>query len=243
MLVHGLGGNTRIWERVVDPLAERFRVVSYDLRGLGRSATPPPPYSLADLVGDLDGLVASLGLERVALVGHSLGGAIVLAYAIQHPERVRAVVGVAAPSVTTDEQRALLAERAQAATHDGMAALAELHAAVGLPAGFADEHPERTALYKSIIGSGDPAGYAALCRVTGTLDLQPRLAEIAAPVLLLEGELDRVVRPESVRETAAAVPGCRYVELPGCGHVVPLERPAELVSQVLDFVAEAAPAA
>ena len=140
--------------------------------------------------------------------------------AIDHPDRVGALVGVAAPSLTTDEQRGLLAERADAARRDGMQALAELHAAGGLPEGFAAAHPDDTAFYKSIIASGDPDGYAALCVVTGDLDLRADLGRIRVPTLLLEGELDRVVRPESVLATASAIPDCEYVELAGCGHIV-----------------------
>jgi pimeloyl-ACP methyl ester carboxylesterase len=116
VLVHGLGASTAIWQKVVGPLAEHFRVIAYDLRGLGRSTTPPPPYSMAQLLGDLQRLVDSLGLERFGLVGHSLGGAIVLAYALEHPERVAAVVGIAAPSRTTDEGCSRSAPRRQVRT-------------------------------------------------------------------------------------------------------------------------------
>ena len=121
-----------------------------------------------------------------------------------------------------------------------MQALAELHAKVGLPGGFEATHPGDTAFYKSIIASGDPEGYAGLCGVTGDLDLRGDLGTIRAPTLLLEGELDRVVRPESVRATADAIPGSEYVELQGCGHIVPLERPAELIERLREFVGRSA---
>jgi pimeloyl-ACP methyl ester carboxylesterase len=235
ILVHGLGGSTQMWQTVAGPLSERHRVIAYDLRGLGRSTTPPPPYSLAQLVADLDALVEALGLARVALVGHSLGGAVVLAYAARHPKRVRAVVGVSAPSFTAEAQRGYLATLAETARRDGMQAIADLHARNGLPDGFAETHPEEAAAYRSIIGGGDPEGYAALCGVIADIDLTG-LGGMGVPVLLVEGELDRVVPPEAVRATAAQLPGCTYVELEGCGHIVPLERPHDLVELVLDFV-------
>ena len=90
VLVHGLGGNTHIWAQVAGPLSESFHVVRYDLRGLGRSGTPAPPYSMSLLVADLQALLERLALGRVALLGHSLGGAIALAYAAEHPEHVGA---------------------------------------------------------------------------------------------------------------------------------------------------------
>src|SRR5262245_21916165 len=81
VLVHGLGASTVVWRKVVGPLSEDFRVVRYDLRGLGQSATPEPPYTWAEVVADLDALLDALELEDVTLVGHSLGGALSLSYA------------------------------------------------------------------------------------------------------------------------------------------------------------------
>ena len=137
VLVHGLGGSTAIWQKVAGALAERRRVIAYDLRGLGRSRAAEPACSLGTLTDDLRLLLDRLGLDRVALLGHSLGGAVVLAFAAEHGERVSAVVGVAAPSVSPEEQRAHLAERAATALRDGMEPIAALHVERGLrrPAG------------------------------------------------------------------------------------------------------------
>jgi 3-oxoadipate enol-lactonase len=237
ILVHGLGGSTSIWQHVVGPLAERFRVVAYDLRGLGRSGTPEPPYTLDQLAGDLHGLVERLEVERAALLGHSLGAAVVLTYAAEHPERVSAAVCVAAPSFTPEEQREHLVERAALALREGMEPIAELHLARGLPDAYRRAHPGDVATYRSIIAGSDPAGYAALCGVIAGLDLTERLGDIRAPVLLVQGELDAIVPAADARTTAAAIPRCGYVELAGCGHVVPFERPRELVVQALTFLA------
>jgi pimeloyl-ACP methyl ester carboxylesterase len=237
ILVHGLGGSTAIWQKVVGPLGERFRVIAYDLRGLGQSHTSDLPTSLDQLVGDLHGLIHALGLERPALLGHSLGAAVVLAYAAEHGERVGAVVGVAAPSMTPEEQRAHLAERAAVARREGMEPIAQLHVDKGLPEAFSLTHPGDVATYRSIIAGSDPEAYAALCGVIAELDLTERLAHIRAPVLLVQGELDGIVPAEDARATATAITGCRYVELQGCGHVVPFERPGELAAHALAFLA------
>jgi pimeloyl-ACP methyl ester carboxylesterase len=236
VLVHGLGGSTAIWQKVADPLAERHRVIAYDLRGLGRSRAAEPAGSLGILTGDLRLLLDRLGLDRVALLGHSLGGAVALAFAAQHAERVSAVVGVAAPSVSPEEQRAHLAERAATALRDGMEPIAALHVERGLPEAFRDAHPGDVGVYRSIIAAGDPIGYAALCGVIADLDLSGHLGTVRAPVLLVQGELDAIVPAPAARVTAAAIDGCRYHELEGCGHVVPFERPPDLVRQALEFL-------
>jgi 3-oxoadipate enol-lactonase len=236
VLVHGLGANTEMWQLVAGPLAERFRVIAYDLRGLGQSETPPLPYTLEDLVGDLFGLADALELDTFLLVGHSLGGAVALAAALEQPERLQAVVGVAAPSVNPADERLGLQERATLARRDGMQAVAELHAARGLPEAFKEASPGLTATYKRILASGDPEGYAGHCGVLATFDISD-LAGISVPTLLVAAELDQVVPPSALRTSAAEIPGCEYIELAGCGHVVPLERPNELAATIGEFAA------
>ena len=99
MLVHGLGGTgADVWKRQIADLAADFRVITYDLRGSGRSETTPGPYTIDLLADDLRALVEALALGSVALVAHSMGGSIALAYAAAHPGDVRALVGVGAPA-------------------------------------------------------------------------------------------------------------------------------------------------
>jgi 3-oxoadipate enol-lactonase len=237
VLVHGLGGNTAIWRWVLPLLAGRFRVIAYDLRGLGRSGPPPDPYTIDELVSDLDAVVGDVAGEGVALVGHSLGAAVALAYAAGHGGRLRAVVGVSAPSLTTEEQAVALRQRARLALAEGMEGMAELHATVGLPAEFRAAQPEETDAYRAVIAAGRPEGYAALCGVIAELDLTAALGRIDVPVLLVQGTLDPIVTPADARATADRIAGCELVELEGCGHVVPIERPTELATIAAGFVA------
>jgi len=236
VLVHGLGGSTAMFQKMSGPLSEHFRVVAYDLRGLGQSETPPLPYSITLLADDLHGLVEQLGLAQITLVGHSLGGAVAFAYAIGHPERVSALIAVAAPSATPVEQRADLEVRAEFARREGMPTMAELHARNGFPDAFRASHQEDVTTYKAIIASADADGYAGHCGVIGALDLSADVGRIRAPTLLIAGELDRVVPASAVRLTASQIPGSEYVELAGCGHLVPFERPGQLVEQIIGFV-------
>ncbi len=236
VLIHGLGGSTVAWQHVTPGLAEELRVIAYDLRGLGRASTPDPPYSIEQLVGDLHALLESLALERVALLGHSLGGAVALAYAAEHPERVAALVGVAAPSVTPVEAREGVIARAELAEREGMRAVADLHAQVGFPPAF--QNPANRAIYTRMVAGSDPIGYGALVRLIADLDIRDVLPRIEVPALLLAGELDQVVPAAAVRLTAASIPNCEYVELSSCGHIVPFEEPVILVECVRSFVSE-----
>ena len=236
MLIHGLGGTSAgIWRRLPDDLADEFTVVTFDLRGTGGSARPPGPYSLDDFVGDLDAVVRSLALERPALVGHSFGGSIAVAYAARHPE-VAAVVTAGGPVVLPEAGRQALRERAETVEAAGMGPVAEPVATNALAPSFREAHPDELRAYASLLGANDPAAYAATCRVIAEVDLRPELARIAAPVLLIAGDGDGVTPPAAVDEIAAALRDVRRVEVPDAGHVLPWERPEVLREEVRAFL-------
>ena len=143
MLVHGLGGTgADVWKHQIADLAESFRVVTYDLRGSGRSEVSPGPYSIGLLCDDLRALVDALALGRVALVAHSMGGSIALMYAARYSGDVTALVGIGAPAEFPDQARTGLEGRAQTVEADGMDAVAETVATNGVSPTFREGQPE-----------------------------------------------------------------------------------------------------
>jgi len=92
VMVHGLAANLSFWYmRILPLLAKDYRVMVYDLRGHGLSGMPPQGYTTRHMAEDLHGLLEEMGVKKAHLVGHSVGGAICLHYAILHPERVRSL--------------------------------------------------------------------------------------------------------------------------------------------------------
>jgi len=239
VLMHGLGGSTELWKHVAGPLAEDFRVVMYDLRGSGRTATPPGPYSFDQLVADLDGVIEALGLGRVLLMGHSMSGALVLAYAAAHPEKVLGAVGVGAPAQIPDGGRDGMRSRAETVEALGMGAVAETVATNGMAPSFREAHPNEFQAFVRLLESNDPAGYAAQCRVVAELDVTAELGNISAPVLLLAGDKDGVAPPAASEKTAAAIPNARYVQIEDCAHILPWEKPETLLEAARPFLLEA----
>jgi 3-oxoadipate enol-lactonase len=237
VLVHGLGGTAAVlWKHLAPELEGDFTVVTYDLRGAGRSAVLPGPYTLEDFVGDLRSLVEELGLVRPALVGHSLGGTIALAYAAAHPEEVSAVVAIGGPTDLPDAAREGMRDRATTVEAAGMEAVAETVATNGTAPSFREAHPDDFLELVRMLEANDPAGYAATCRAIAELDLAGRLELIQAPVLLLGGDLDGVASPAAQAVTARRIASARYVEVPDCGHILPWEKPDILRDEVLSFL-------
>jgi pimeloyl-ACP methyl ester carboxylesterase len=242
VLVHGLGGSTELWRFVADDLARDFRVVAYDLRGCGRSAVPSGPYTMGQLVVDLDGVLTAVGLEHALLMGHSLGGGLVLAYAAKHPERVLGVVGVGAVVELPDQARQGMRGRAETVELRGMAAVAEMVATNGMAPSFRQTHQVEFGEFVKLLESCDPGSYAALCRVVADIDVVADLTLVRAPVLLLGGELDLASPPAANEATASRLRGARFVQIPDCAHIVPWEKPRELLTEAVPFLQKAAEA-
>jgi 3-oxoadipate enol-lactonase len=230
-----------LWKHLAPTLESEFTVVTYDLRGAGESAVPPGPYSLDDFVGDLGSLVGDLGLERPVLVGHSFGGSIALAYAAEHPSETSAVVGVGAPTDLPDAVRQGLRDRAATVEASGMEAVAETVATNGTAPSFRQRQPDEFRAFVGVLAANDPSGYAATCRAVADFDMSGCLERIEAPVLLLGGDVDGVAPPDAQAETVARITDARYVQVPDCGHILPLEKPAVLRDEVVRFLRTHAP--
>jgi pimeloyl-ACP methyl ester carboxylesterase len=238
VLVHGLGGTSAgIWTNVADELAREFDVVTYDLRGTGGSERADGPYSLDDFVGDLRSLVRELELERPALVGHSFGGSVALAYAARYPEDIAAAASIGGPVVLPEQGRQALLDRAETVERNGMASVAEMVATNGTAPSFRKRDPEGFDELVEMLGANDPATYAATCRVLAEMDLRPELGRVTAPALLVAGDRDGVVPPAAGDEIEAALPHvARRVTVEDCGHNLTVERPAQLVEELRSFL-------
>jgi 3-oxoadipate enol-lactonase len=237
VLVHGLGGTAAsIWKHLAGGLEREFEVVTFDLRGTGGSERAPGPYSMNDFVADLRGVVEELGLERPALVGHSFGGSIVLAYATRYPDEVAAVVAAGGPVVLPEAGQQGMRDRAETVEAQGMSAVAETVATNGTAPSFREAHPDEFRTYVEVLAANDPATYAATCRVVADLDLRGELDKIEAPVLLIAGDRDGVAPPAAQAATASALRHAERVEVPDCGHILPWEKPETLREAVLRFL-------
>jgi 3-oxoadipate enol-lactonase len=240
VLVHGLGGSTELWSKVVPALAEEFRVVAYDLRGSGRTPATGGATTLAELVDDLGRLVAELDLGRSLVMAHSIGGLVALAHAAAHPEQVAAVVGVGAPSGLPEAGRDGMRTRAETVEASGMEAVAETVATNGLAPSFREQHPGEVQRFVSLLEQNDPASYSALCHVVAEVDIVDSLERIAAPVLLVAGALDAVVPPDANEANGARIPNARAVTVDDSAHLLPWEKPDALLAIALPFLREAA---
>ena len=229
VLLHEGVVDSRIWRHVVPLLAERFRVISYDQRGFGRSPMWDRTYSLVD---DLVGVLDQVGLERAALVGASRGGRIALAATLEVPERVSSLVliGSGLPGHrleiegTPEQEARWEAAEAQGDLHE----LAEIDLEVWAPLGADDDL--RAMFHENAAASNgdDPT--------TTHPDVKGRLGEIAVPTLVITGAHDVPAINEVGEILAAGIPGAEHAVMDDADHMHPWRSPDELATLIRGFL-------
>jgi 2-succinyl-6-hydroxy-2,4-cyclohexadiene-1-carboxylate synthase len=229
VLLHGFTHTGASWDPVRAELGESYRALAPDIRGHG-SASELEPVTLEAALGDL----ATLAPPSFTLCGYSMGGRLALQFAVAHPGRVPRLVligaspGIADPAEGTqrrldDERLAEQLERSSIAEFSDR--WAENPVLAGQPANV------REAARADRLRS-TPAGLARALRGLGTGALPPlwdRLSELAMPVVLVVGELDRKFRGIA-EQMAGSIPAARVELVPGAGHAVHLEAPGAVAS-------------
>jgi 3-oxoadipate enol-lactonase len=229
-----LGTTGAMWWPQIPALSAKLRVVRYDHRGHGGSPVPDGPYAIEDLGADVLALADSLGVQRFALGGISLGSFVALWIAEQHPERVsRLVLAGTAGRVGPPENWRTRAETVRA---QGTEVIAETVVSRWLPEDFAAAHPTvREELLDAVLNT--PAeGYAGCCGAVENMDLEPDLGRVTAPTLVIAGSGDPSTPPDLGRRVAIGIDGAQFEVITGAAHLANLSHPAEFTRLVLDFL-------
>ncbi|MBB5911256.1 3-oxoadipate enol-lactonase [Nocardia transvalensis] len=239
VLIHALGLDWRMWDQVMEQLADGRRVYAYDIRGHGWAAGSPTPFTMDDTAEDLIAVLDALGLDRAHVVGLSYGGGIAQTAALAHPGRFASLSLLA----TTDYPFDSFEARAHSGEVDGMPA----QIVPSLTRWFT---PAALALNgwgvryaREMVLHGNPTDWATAWRSFVGLDVQHKLADFPAPTLVLAGELDASTTPDIMRGIADRITGARYQQLPGTPHMQTLEQPDLVAAALAAFVPAVAPEA
>jgi pimeloyl-ACP methyl ester carboxylesterase len=241
VLINGFAASGRMWpRRWVRELERQFRVITLDNRGSGFSRHVDAPFSIAELADDVVAVMDDAEVGAGAVFGISMGGMIAQEVALRHPERVTSLVLAASrppnpafhpPSLRT---RWLLVQPPPRGSSlaDHFNRLWSYAAAPG----FAEANPDAIAeITRQNLER--PASRAMLINQSRAMSAwghAERLATITTATLIVHGRLDRLSPVENGRQLAAAIPGARYVELEGVGHLLPQEIPGALTELLLE---------
>jgi len=259
LLIHGVGDDSTTWNAVHAQLAQRFTVIAPDLLGHGESDKPRADYSLAAFANGMRDLLATLGIDRVTLVGHSLGGGIAAQFAYQYPHMVERLVLVSSGGVTKDVSIALRL----AALPMGSEALAALRLPGTLPALQLAGRAAKTLIGSTKYGRDlpdgirllarlrDPAALSAFSRtLRAVVDGHGQLVTMldrsylmpSVPKQIIWGADDIVIPVSHARIAHAAMPDSRIDIFEGSGHLPFHDHPERFVDVIERFVDSTAPA-
>lgn len=235
LLIQGLGYGRWSWEPLVPGLAERFRVLWFDNRGIGDSDKPEGPYTARLMADDARQVLDEAGVERAHVLGASLGGMIAQELAAGTPERVDKLVlccttpGGAAAVPMPDLTVQLFAEAATLAPDVAL----RRFVVNALGSDPPEELVERLYALR-LANPPDPAGWQA--QAAAGLTFAGVEAAITAPTLVLTGTEDNVVDHRNADVVAARIPGARVERLPGTGHLFFWEQPDACVRIISEFL-------
>jgi 3-oxoadipate enol-lactonase/4-carboxymuconolactone decarboxylase len=233
-LSNSLGTTLAMWDGVAAHLRGRYRILRYDTRGHGASATRDTETRIEDLAADLLGLLDALGIAQAHLAGLSLGGMTVQAAAIAAPERVLSLTLMATAAFMPSAQT--WGERAATVRAQGTAAIVEATLGRWFTPAFRDAAPAALAPIREAFVACDRAGYARACEAIGAMDLRPRLGRIAAPTLVIAGREDPATPPAMAEEICAGIPQAELVLMPRAAHLLAVEHPEATAAHLGAFL-------
>ncbi|MGD1096808.1 MAG: alpha/beta hydrolase [Bryobacteraceae bacterium] len=239
VFAHGAGGTHMSWWQQVPVLSQKFKCITIDHRTYGYSrdvAGGPGPRAF---VTDLTELLDILGIQKVALVGQSMGGTTVLGFASAHPERVSALIMSDTIGGYSDPEIAELRRKLQPGPPPAGVSAREAMLARAFAPDFPKREPVRTFLYREISSltlPADPAPAAANGSAAST-SIAP-LLDKKIPVLFIVGAEDQLIQPSIIEAMHRKMPGSQLVKVPGAGHSVYFEKPDEYNRILGDFLSK-----
>jgi pimeloyl-ACP methyl ester carboxylesterase len=242
VFVHGGGVTHEFWEHQVAALMGRFRVVTFDLRGCGRSSRPSRGYGVDVWAGDLARLVDGLDLDRPAIVGHALGAHIALRFATNHPQRLSklAIVSGAPCGLGAQEETGGFSEAMWSGLTHGLTTnrpQAELDLADAFY--FHADPGEGMRLWALHMALQWANGvYMQLFESFPSLDHRDRLGDLPVPVLVAHGRHDRKNRYEGATYLTEHLPDARLVTFEASAHCPPLEEGERFNDTLAAFLLE-----
>lgn len=238
ILINGLSSPSDTWFRLARHLSPRYRVLTLDNRGVGRTGVPPGPYTVAMMAADVVAVLDAAGVTKAHIVGISMGGLIAQEIVLDFPKRVRSLVLVSThagiPTIADDtnpEVAIALAKGATLPPEERMEMLVPFLYHASTPRAEIDiDHRVRASL------ATDESGYLNQLRGVAAWERLAELPRIDVPTLVMHGAQDMLVPSTCAQLLAKTIPRAKLAYLESCGHEVFTDREHEAAGTVLNFL-------
>lgn len=227
VMIHGLGLNRACWQWTVPALADRYRVLSYDLFGHGQSAAPPETPSLSLFSKQLSALLVHLDIGSATLAGFSLGGMIARRFAQDAPVRTNALVILHSPHKRSDDAQDAILKRVEQARHEGPQSTVEAALDRWFTADFRHTNPDMMETVRGWVTANDIKIYHTIYAVLaeGIDEIVAPTLPISCPTLVITGDEDYGNGLEMTQAIASEIHGAKALILKGLRHMALAEDP------------------
>ncbi len=232
---NSLATSLAMWDEQAAALKNSYRVLRYDQRGHGATDAPAGRYSYDTLLADALGLLDALAIKKAHFAGLSMGGATALGLAERHPERFDRIIVCDSPCQSTPQSSQQWEERIVIAQKQGIDALVELTVSRWVPPEIVAKNPPHVDKIRAMIRDTPVNGFIGCAAALADHDYASAVATVTRPALFLVGEKDAPA--PAMRKLNEKLPGSRYVEIPGAGHISNMDRPAEFNRAIREFLA------
>jgi 3-oxoadipate enol-lactonase len=238
IFIHAFPLNQTMWDDQVAALRSRFRVITLDLRGFGRSDAPAGPYSMDQMAADVRALMQALSIESAVIAGCSMGGYVALAFYRNYPEAARALVlADTRASADTEEARDRREKSAEKAEREGARAIADDMTPLLLGSTTEQKRPEIVQRVRAMVEANSPRGIAAAQRgMAARSDSVSLLSVITCPALVVIGSEDKLVGLAEAEALRNKIPDARLRVIESAGHLPNLEQPEEFTRALIEFL-------
>jgi 3-oxoadipate enol-lactonase len=237
VLGNSLGTSTAVWDNQVPGFLTRFRLLRYELPGHGGTPAARGGYTIGGLAAGVLALLDSLGVERAAYCGISLGGMIGMWLAAHEPDRISAL-GLVCTSAYLPPADAWRTRAAQVRSA-GMASITTPVLGRWFTPGFSGRAPEVARRFEVEFERTDPVGYAGCCEAIAAMDVRPDLPRISAATLVLAGAEDPATPPAHGAVISELVEGARLEVIPAAAHLAAVEAPGPVTAALLAHLSAA----
>jgi len=233
VLSNSLGADLSMWDAQIDEFAKHFRVLRYDTRGHGRSATTAGTYTIEQLGGDVIAMLDALNLRRAAFCGLSMGGMIGQWLAIHAPQYLeRLILANTAAKIGTVE---IWNARIRTVLEAGMQAVVPSILYRWFTHEYRALYPGTVAATSRMLEAANPIGYTACCAAVRDMDLREFVHRIDVPTLVIAGAEDIATSPVEGRFLADRIAGAQYVCL-HAAHLSNIEAAREFTASAIWFL-------
>jgi pimeloyl-ACP methyl ester carboxylesterase len=236
LLIMGLAYPSCMWHRTRPVLAQHFRTVAFDNRGVGLSDVPPGPYSIATMASDAAAVLDAAGISRAHVFGVSMGGMIAQEFALQYPARTRSLIlGCTSPGGPS-------AVRAESNVIDVllMRGMTPEQAREAILPYIYDANTPREKIEQDVIlrqpWLPSPEGYMAQLQAILSWEGYSRIAQIGAPTLVIHGKSDALVPPANGELIARRIPDAKLVLLEHASHLFLTDQTQAANKEIVEFI-------